>query len=129
MKAVIKGFGIVTILFAVVVISGVFYISRGLEEGLNLKINPVNLSVKEDGVYKGRYDFGRWSNELKVTVKNHKITNIVITDDMMIVDSEVRGVLLQSVIEEQNTIVDAVSGGTVSCRAYLKSVENALNNE
>lgn len=128
MKAVLKVLGIVILLIVVVSASGMFYISRGLEEGLEVSINPVDLSNKEDGVYKGSYDFGRWSNELKVTIKNHKITNIEITDDMMIVNPEVRSSLIQRVIEGQNTTVDAISGGTVSCKAYLKSIENALNN-
>lgn len=128
MKAVLKVLGIVILLIVVVSASGMFYISRGLKEGLEVSINPVDLSLKEDGVYKGSYDFGRWSNELNVTVENHKITKIEITDDMMIVNPEVRNVIMQRVIEEQNTTVDAVSGGTVSCKAYLKSIENALNN-
>lgn len=128
MKKVLKIVGIVFVLFLAVTASGMFYISRGLDEGLNVNINAVDLSDKGDGVYKGSYDFGRWSNELNVTVKDHKIIAIDVTDDMMIVDPQVRSKLLQSVIEEQNTTVDAVSGGTVSCKAYLKSIENALNN-
>jgi uncharacterized protein with FMN-binding domain len=95
---------------------------------LNLSINPLDLSVKEDGVYKGSYNFGRWSNEISVTVKDHKITDIEITDDMMIAKPEVTSELLQNVMAAQNTTVDLVSGATVSCKAYLKSIENALNN-
>jgi uncharacterized protein with FMN-binding domain len=105
-----------------------FYLSRGLEEGLNVNIAPVDLILKEDGVYKGSYDFGRWSNELTITVKNNRITKIEITDDMMFVNPDVRNELFKRVMEKQNTTVDAVSGGTVSCKAYLKSIENALNN-
>lgn len=128
MKTVLKVLGFVLIVAVIVSVSMIFYISRGLEEGLNLEINPVDLSEKEDGIYTGSYDFGRWSNEVKVTVEDHKITVIEITDDMMIVDPEVRRVLLQRVVDEQNTTVDAVSGGTITCKAYLKSIENALNN-
>lgn len=126
MKVVLKVVGIVLVLILVVAVSGIFYISRGLEEGLNVNINPVNLSSKEDGVYKGKYDFGRWSNELNVIIENNKIINIEITDDMMIVNPEVRSELIQRVLEKQNTTVDAISGGTVSSKAYLKSIENAL---
>lgn len=128
MKVVLKVLGIVFLLFVVVSASGMFYISRGLEDGLNVNINPVDLSNKEDGVYRGSYDYGRWANELSVTIKDHKITNIEITNDMMIVNPEVRSGLIQRVIDEQSTTVDAISGGTVSCKAYLKSIENALNN-
>lgn len=126
MKVVLKVLRIVFLLFVVVIASGMFYISRGLDEGINVNINPVDLNAKEDGVYKGSYDFKRWSNKLNVTVLNHKITNIEITDDMMIVDPNVRSEILERVMEEQNTTVDSVSGSTVSCKAYLKSIENAL---
>ena len=34
--------------------------------------------------------------------------------------------LLPKVISKQNTTVDAVSGATVTSKAYLKSIENAL---
>lgn len=128
MKAALKVLGIIILLFIAVAASAMFYISRGLEEGLNVEINPVDLSLKEDGIYKGSYDFGRWSNELSVTVKDHKITNIEVTDDMMIVNPEIRNAIIQKVIDKQDTAVDAVSGGTVSCKAYLKSIENALNS-
>lgn len=128
MKLVLKVLGIVFLLFVVVSVISMFYLSRGLEEGLNVNIAPVDLILKEDGVYKGSYDFGRWSNELNVTVKNNRITKIEITDDMMFVNPDVRNELFKRVMEKQNTTVDAVSGGTVSCKAYLKSIENALNN-
>ena len=128
MKAALKVLGIIILLFIAVAASAMFYISRGLEEGLNVEINPVDLSLKEDGIYKGSYDIGSWSNELSVTVKDHKITNIEVTDDMMIVNPEIRNAIIQKVIDKQDTAVDAVSGGTVSCKAYLKSIENALNS-
>lgn len=127
MKLVLKVLGIVFLLFVVVSVLSMFYLSRGLEEGLNVNIAPVDLILKEDGVYKGSYDFGRWSNELTITVKNNRITKIEITDDMMFVNPDVRNELFKRVMEKQNTTVDAVSGGTVSCKAYLKSIENALN--
>ena len=128
MKLVLKVLGIVFLLFVVVSVLSMFYLSRGLEEGLNVNIAPVDLILKEDGVYKGSYDFGRWPNELTITVKNNRITKIEITDDMMFVNPDVRNELFKRVMEKQNTTVDAVSGGTVSCKAYLKSIENALNN-
>ena len=46
----------------------------------------------------------------------------------MIVNPEIRNAIIQKVIDKQDTAVDAVSGGTVSCKAYLKSIENALNS-
>ena len=53
MKLVLKVLGIVFLLFVVVSVLSMFYLSRGLEEGLNVNIAPVDLILKEDGVYKG----------------------------------------------------------------------------
>jgi uncharacterized protein with FMN-binding domain len=124
---VLKILGLIFLLIVIIGAAGVFYVSRGLEEGLNVEINPVNLSEIEDGVYNGRNDFGRWTNELNVKVENHKITNIEIEKDVKIANSELSSKIFQEVIEAQNTTVDAVSGGTVTSKAYLKSIENALN--
>lgn len=124
---VLKILGLIFLLIVVIAAAGVFYVSRGLEEGLNVEINPVNLSEVEDGVYTGRNDFGRWTNELIVKVENHKITNIEIKKDVKIANPELSSKIFQKVIEAQNTTVDAVSGGTVTSKAYLKSIENALN--
>lgn len=125
---VLKFIGLILLLLVIVAASGVFYLSRGLEEGVNVVINPVNLSEIKDGVYNGRNDFGRWTNELNVTVANNRITNIEIVKDVKIVSPELSTKLFQNVIEEQNIDVDVVSGGTVTSKAYLKSIENALNN-
>ncbi|WP_019230032.1 FMN-binding protein [Sedimentibacter sp. B4] len=125
---VLKFIGLILLLLVIVAASGVFYLSRGLEEGVNVVINPVNLSEIKDGVYNGRNDFGRWTNELNVTVANNRITNIEIVKDVKIVSPELSTILFQNVIEEQNNDVDVVSGGTVTSKAYLKSIENALNN-
>jgi uncharacterized protein with FMN-binding domain len=127
MKVVLKVIVIIFLILVVVAGLGMLYISRGLEEGLNVSINPINLHEVEDGVYQGNYDFGRWTNIINVTVNSHKITNIEIKDDMVFVKPEMRKELLDRVINEQNTTVDVVSGATVSCKAYLKSIENAFN--
>lgn len=124
----LKIIGLIFILLVIVAASGMFYLSQGLEEGVNVVINPVNLSEIKDGVYYGSNDFGRWSNELNVTVANNKITNIEIVKDVKIVSPELSTKLFKDVIEKQSITVDAVSGGTVTCKSYLKSIENALNN-
>ncbi|WMJ78746.1 MULTISPECIES: FMN-binding protein [unclassified Sedimentibacter] len=126
MKA-FKILGFTILLIVIVGMAGVFYLSRGLEEVLNVSINSVDLSEAEDGVYKGSFDFGRWCNELNVTVENRKITKIEIEEDVKFANEEVSRLLFQRVIEKQNTTVDTVSGGTVTSKAYLKSIEDALN--
>ncbi len=123
---VLKIIGLIFLLFIIIASLSMFYLTKGLEEVLNVGINPVDLSGIEDGVYSGSYDLGRWANELKVTVENHKITDIQIEEDVKFAQPEVSSQLFQRVIKEQNTTVDAISGATVTSKAYLKSIENAL---
>lgn len=108
--------------------SGIFYLSRGLNEVSNIKINGINISDIDDGIYSGRYNAGRWSNQLDVTINDHKITEINIENDVTFVKRDVSDELFNKVIEAQNTEVDAVSQATVISKAYLKSIENALND-
>jgi len=41
---------------------------------------------------------------------------------------ETTNTIINNVMEKQNTTVDTVSGATVTSKAYLKSIENALMN-
>lgn len=123
---ILKLIGLIFLLFIIIAFSLMFFLSKGLDEVLNVDINPVDLSGIEDGVYSGSYDFGRWANKLKVTVENYKITVIQIEDDVKFSSPEVSSQLFQRVINKQNTTVDVISGSTVTCKAYLKSIENAF---
>lgn len=105
---------------------GIFYITRGLDTGEKVVIEDINLSSVNDGIYKGKYNAGRWSNEVNVTVKDHKITKIDVVKDVTISKQEVKEEIIKNVIEKQNTNVDVVSGATVTSKAYLKSMENAF---
>jgi uncharacterized protein with FMN-binding domain len=113
-------------IFVIIIAGMMFYISRGLKEGAAVEVNKINVSDSKDGVYSGSFDSGRWTNELKVTVKDKKITDINIVKDVRFVDAKVRDDLFREVIEKQNTDVDILSGATVTSKAYLKSIENAF---
>lgn len=123
---------VLTIVLSVVIIGvlaiggGLFYISRGLQTGANLEIDDVNLSSVDDGTYTGKYIGGRWTNEVSVTVKEHRITEVDILKDVLIPKPGIAEEIISKVIEEQRADVDVVSGATVTCKAYLKSIENAL---
>jgi uncharacterized protein with FMN-binding domain len=126
MKLLLKIVLSIFILFVLVSGGGIFYISRGLEAGETLNINDVNLSVLSDGTYSGAYKGGRWTNEVNVTVKDHKITDVEIVKDVLFPKPEVTAELIGKVLDKQTTKVDALSGSTVTCKAYLKSIETAL---
>lgn len=129
MKRIFKIIITILCVFMLIFASGIFYLSRGLSEGRNIEVNGINISDLNDGIYSGKYDFGRWSNQLNITVRNHKITKINIENDVTFVKSSVGDELFNKVIGVQNTKVDAISQATVTSKAYLKSIEKALNNK
>jgi uncharacterized protein with FMN-binding domain len=128
LKSILKIIIPITFIFILVCASGIFYLSRGLNEGSEIKVNGIRISDLNDGIYNGKYNAGRWSNQLSVTVKDHKVTEINIVDDVTFVKPGVSDELFSKVIEAQNTKVDAISQATVTSKAYLKSIENALND-
>lgn len=104
-----------------------FYITRGLASGAKVAISAVSLSEKKDGVYEGTYNSGRWTNTVAVSVTSGKISDIKLKKDVLFVKEGISGKLFSDVIKAQNTTVDTVSGATVTSKAYLKSIENALS--
>lgn len=126
MKPVLK---VVLAIFIVLVLlsgGGMFFLLRGLEAGSSLTVNDINLSLFDDGIYYGGYKAGRWSNKVGVTIKDHKIIKIDVVKDVLFRKAEVTEDIINRVVEKQNTNVEVVSGATVTSKAYLKSIENAL---
>ncbi len=126
-KTTFKLFLLMFLVLLVFMGSFMFYLSRGVNQGEDIELNGVNLEDKEDGIYEGEFKGGRWSNKLAVKLKNQEIVNIDILNDVTFVKSEVTKELFNRVIKEQDTQVDTVSGATVTSKAYLKAIENALN--
>lgn len=126
MKMFLKIVLSVFILFVLVFAGGMFYMTRGLETGTQVEVNEIKLSSLDDGTYNGKYKSGRWTNEVKVTIQDQKIVKIDVVKDVVFRDPEVTQKLINSVIGEQNTNVDVVTGATITSKAYLKSIENAL---
>jgi uncharacterized protein with FMN-binding domain len=129
MKVVFKILVSAFILFLLVGVGGVFYLSRGLEAGSKLVIEDIKPSLLNDGTYNGTYKEGRWSNEVSVTIKDRKITKIDIVKDVTFSKPEVTKEIFDKVVKNQTTNVDVVSGSTVTSRAYLKAVEDALKRK
>jgi len=127
MKFVMMGFLVLCIIL-LESSCGIFSLTKGLEEGMELEIHDVELSTVSDGVYKGTYDYERWKNTLQVTIHTNKITTIAIIEDCRFADSRVSDVIFSRVLEAQSLQVDAVSGSTVTSKAYLKSIELALQD-
>jgi uncharacterized protein with FMN-binding domain len=100
------------------------------QEARSLPLDAVDFSRLSDGTYHGAYEGGmyKWrANECDVTVADGKIAGI------QLVGSKDPGskntqheVLYDRVIEAQSLQVDTVSGATLTSKAWLQAVENAL---
>ena len=122
MKTKLKIAGIV---LGVLIVVMLLFAMVGLQEALSLKIRNVELTAVPDGVYTGVYDNGRFSNTVKVTVADHRITAID-PEKSANGDGNTVQTLLGRVIDQQRTDVDAVAGATATSLSLLKAVENAL---
>ena len=81
-----------------------------------------------DGVYKGSGEGYRGETHLQLTLKNGTITKIEVldTEDDAAFFKRAEA-LIATVIGQQSTEVDAVSGATFSSEGILEAIDDALN--
>ena len=91
-----------------------------------LLINDVDLSGVPDGTYSGSYNMFHDSTTVSVTVKDHQIVEIEVTELSPGGMEEKIETLSDTVTDGQSLEVDTVGGATASCKVFLKAVENAL---
>lgn len=103
-----------------------YWVTGGLGKHRGSAVEDLPLVSVPDGVYEGRFNGGKWSNEVPVTVSGGRVEDIEVVDDVVFADAEVREEMLSWIVREQSLRVDLVYGATVTCKAYLKAVEDAL---
>lgn len=128
---------ILVILVIIVVLTlggGLLFTAGERREAKNLPIGVVDFKKLNNGTYTGEYEGGmyKWrANKVQVKVSSGKITEIQRLGDSKAGCDEnpkLSNELFGRVIEAQSLQVDTVSGATLTSKAYLKSVENALIN-
>ena len=128
-----NGWFIVLIVMAVLGVAGGIgwsKLSKEHREARSLPLNAVDFSKLNEGTYHGAYAGGmyKWrANECQVTVSSGKVT------DIQLVSSKDPGgkntqheMLYDRVIQAQSLQVDTISSATLTSKAYLQAVENAL---
>lgn len=124
-------------LIAVVAAGGILWSAPGRREVQDLTIDAVNFKKLRDGTYVGEYtgtkDHFR-DTKVQVTISSAKISDIKILKGAL--DKEGKpaeltkglniGDLFDNVIKSQSLQVDAISGATLTSKAHLKALENAL---
>ncbi len=127
------GWIIVLIIIAIVGIIGITkwpLLMKEHQEARNLPINLIDFSELKDGTYNGEYEGGmyKWrANKVEVTVASGKVTSIkFIGSSDPGKENTQHTELYNRVINAQSLQVDTISGATLTSKAYLKAIENAL---
>ena len=109
-----------TLLLAMVIIafSGMRYVRT-------MTVGPVDLSAVADGLHRGSFARGRFSYAVEVVVEDHRIVEARSPGTNPALDAAVKPIL-DRIVAEQSTTIDAVSGASLTTKAVAKAVENAL---
>ncbi|MDD7793906.1 FMN-binding protein [Clostridium sp. 'White wine YQ'] len=128
---------IIVSIIGIAAIIAIYFGVKGIKSYMDLKtyqkqvndivISEVDLTKVPDGTYEGSTETLWVAAEVKVTVKDHKITKIDLVKHKYDRGKPAE-VLVDKVVEDQKVKVDTVSGATVSSKVILKSIEKALES-
>lgn len=127
MKRFKKAALFLTAMILSIILGIVIYLTNGLNH--TIQLNGISSTHIKDGYYIGNYNEKRWSVQVVVLINNNAITDIQIEDDVTFSQPGLSEALFEQVIKNQSTSVDIQSGATKTSTAYLKAIENALNNQ
>lgn len=99
---------------------------KELTEVRTMDIQPIPLQAIPDGRYEGRFSYSNFEYAVEVLVENHQITDIRVLQNRTSDYAKKAEGVLEKVVNEQKTDVEAVTGATTTSKALLKAVENAL---
>lgn len=97
-------------------------------QGRELPIAKVEFAKVADGTYVGSYEGGMYKmrqNAVDVTVEGGRVTTISVKSAKFPAP-QVTDPLFERVVQAQSLQVDTISGATITSKAFLKSVEDAL---
>ncbi len=87
---------------------------------------PVDSARLTDGTYEGSYRGGPNKAVVKVTIKDHAIADIEVLENQAWRGKKAAKPIVQRIIAQQSTRVDAVSGATNSSNVIMNAVQNAI---
>ena len=90
-----------------------------------LTFDAIDLKKVEDGIYEGQCDTGVVRARVQVTVRDNRMESIELLEHKNGRGTPAEAILDQ-MLQNQTTAVDAVSGATCSGKVIRKAMENAL---
>jgi len=88
--------------------------------------SPINQATLKDGTFEGSYKYGPNKARVKVTIKNNKISNIIIMQHWAWRGKKAEPIIVQRILEAQSSKVDAVTGATNSSNVIMNAVQMAI---
>ena len=103
-------------------------ISCSTSEYTNIQVSLPDLSGKNDGTYRGEQNFSGTPIHviLDVALHNHRIASVTVIKHSCSPIGKKAEKIIAKIIDKQSLDIDTVSGATVSSKAIMKAVENAL---
>ncbi len=125
-KTIVIIFSIILGITIVILIVGGIYSWRFISGSHKIVVGNVDLSKVADGTYEGSYSFFHDSAKVRVTVADHRITDIESLSGGGAAKNDIP-TLIQRILAQQSPQVDLVTGASISQKVFLKAVENALD--
>jgi len=117
----------IVVAFFIMVFTGCGKMMNKIEETRVMEIKDVDLASVADGTYKGSHPVGPMKYVVDVTVSDHKIASIDIVEAFSGNEYSRKGqAILDSVIANKSLEIDVITGATVTSKAYLAAIEDAL---
>ena len=113
--------------FLIIIVGGILLAACSTAY-LSLTAKMPDLTTMSDGVYRGNYDVANTPIKvtLDTTIQSYKIIEIKIIEHQCSPVGKKAEKIIDKIIKQQSLDVDVVSGATISSKAILKAVENAL---
>jgi uncharacterized protein with FMN-binding domain len=124
-KVILLVIGIIVVVCIIIGAVAFRQIEKSLEELSGLAIGRVDLASVGDGTYEGGYKVFPVTVRVRVTVEDHRISDIQILEHIQGQGKSAEAITSE-VIKEQSLQVDIVSGATYSSKVILKAIEAAL---
>lgn len=117
--------GLIFILAAAALLSGAIFWG-GSKAAAGFTVSPVDLSLLTDGVYTGNAELLPVKVTVEVSVTDHRISDIRIVRHDNGIGFRAEDQVVREILARQTPVVDTVAGASVSSKAIMKAVENAL---
>ena len=112
--------GIVVVLIAGMAVAA----SAGMGAVRRTVVTDVDMTQVPDGTARGAFHAGRFQFAVTVEVKDSRIAAITLADPAKA--TAITRAIAAAIVAKQSVRIDAVSGASLTTRAFAKAVENAL---